>query len=115
MQAVHNGYGTAAAAVKLDIKDVWSAVEQYMQVTHDQIDGVQQLSNRRWDVTLQPQARNVYNRVKIEYMDRELTTSTGKLVKIVDHLENIPRSRSARCRCIGISNEFQLYLASMAL
>ena len=88
VQTTHSGRD-AAPGVKLDIKDVWSIVDQSMKVTHEQIDGVQQLSNRRWDVTLHPQARDVYTRLQIDFMDREITTSTGKLVKITDPLENI--------------------------
>ena len=83
VKTAHNGRDDEPA-VKLDIKDVWSAVEQSMLVTHDKIDGVQQLSNRRWDVTLHPQARDVYTRVKVDFIDKEFTTRTGKLVKIVD-------------------------------
>ena len=79
----------SVGVTKLDMKDVWSAVEQEMGITHDHIDGVQQWSNRRWDITLQPQSQEIYNNIQIGYMEKQFRTATGKLVKITDPLETV--------------------------
>ena len=89
VQGTETRAGNGSVPAKLDIKDVWSAVVKTLMVTHDMIDGVQQRSNRRWDVTLHPQAHQVYNRIKMTYMhmDKEIKTRTGRVVKITDPLE----------------------------
>ena len=81
--------GSSRASAKLTIQDVWTTVEETLQVPHDAIDGVQQRSAKRWDVTLQPHAFEIYKRIRDEQMGSEIRINTGKSVTISNPYEII--------------------------
>ena len=68
---------------KLEITDVWFLVEKIFKVTHAQIDGVQPRTVKRWDVTLYQREQSTCNRIKIDYMDRDIPLQSGKVVRIL--------------------------------
>ena len=71
------------------MQEVWFTVSRILKVDHSKIDGVQQRSIRRWDVTLFPQYQSTFDRLKFDFMDSELRICNDKIVRIIDPLETV--------------------------